>query len=61
MTFTSPSHAIACAHISDLVREAARRPDVRTRNSNGRPRRGTGFVQWLRRGQLGAPSPCIHC
>jgi hypothetical protein len=63
MTMTSPTHALAYAHICDLLRTAA----TERRAPRRQPRHlvrsaAAGTLRWLRAGQLGATTtPCTDC
>lgn len=60
--YTSPTHALAYAHICDLMRTAAaeRRvlPEQRRRLVRSA---AAGALHWLRLGQLGIVNPCTDC
>ena len=62
MTMTSPAHAMAYAHISELLRTAAasRRTAPRVRR---RPLRSAAAaaLHWYGRGQLGVVNTCADC
>jgi hypothetical protein len=61
MTVTSPTHALAYAHICDMLRESAaqrrlqRAPRHLVRSAASRA------LRWLQHGQLGGIHPCTDC
>ena len=62
MTMTSPEHALAYAHICDLMRTAARdRQVARPPRRRSLRSAGAAALRWLRRGQLGVVNPCTDC
>ena len=59
---TSPTHALACAHISDLLRTAAANRQIPPRQQRHWARSAAaGALHWLRLGQLGVVNPCTDC
>ncbi|MDT7571264.1 MAG: hypothetical protein QOE05_1438 [Actinomycetota bacterium] len=62
MTMTSPTHALACARVCDMLRTAAASRRVPPRQRRRLVRSATaGALHWLRLGQLGVVNPCTDC
>jgi hypothetical protein len=57
MTVTSPTHALAYAHICDMLRDAAAQRRAQRPQRHPIRSAAAGALRWLQHGQLGGVHP----